>query len=253
MTKPATNPETTTPKKPKSRSYGIRDVLNWEFEEQGFPKEWLEHLGNIPGRFHMYIDGDGGQGKTEYVIRLSKMLSNHMGKVFLNNVEQGKHKQIKDALIRNHFAEEVTVGKWMYSRMHDFDEYRKKISGRNSGRIQIIDSISYWPLNVKQIQDLLNTFKHKSFIFVGYKAHFAANKPIAHLCDIKVRVENFMAKPLSRYGGTKFFDIWPESRDPLFRKETVVIDTKDMEELDKEKQPPQVETQTELSYAPQTD
>lgn len=249
--KPATNPETPK-KKTKSRSYGIRDVLSWNFEEQGFPKEWLEHLGNIPGRFHMYIDGDGGHGKTEYVIRLSKMLSNYMGKVFLNNVEQGKHVQIKTALLRNNFAEEVKVGKWMYANMRDFEEYKKKIGGRNSGRIQIIDSISYWPLSVKQVQDLMETYKHKSFILVGYKAHFNINKPIAHLCDIKIRVENFMAKPVSRYGGIKMMDIWPESRDPLFRREAVKIDTTDMENLDKKEQAIP-EPQTEAVYAPETD
>lgn len=194
----------------KSRSYGVRDVMNWKFTEQALPAEWLKHLGNIPDRFLMYVDGDAGQGKTEYNMILSLMLQQHMGKVHYNNVEQGKHVQIQDSAKRNQFEEKIRPGKWMYSIINDFDEYVDKISSRNSGRIQIIDSISYWPLSEKQVQFVIEKFKHKSFVFVGYKAHFTRNKPIAHLCDIKVRVENFIAWPNSRFGGNEPLDIWPE-------------------------------------------
>lgn len=192
------------------RSYGVRDVLNWKFTEHTLPSAWLKHLGNLPDRFFMYIDGDGGHGKTEYIMQLSAMLQQHVGKVHLNNVEQGKHMQIKESASRNRFSEIIRPGKWMYSSMTDFDAYRERLKKRNSGRIQIIDSISYWPLNANQVQQLIEDFRYKSFVFVAYKAHFNQNKPIAHLCDIKVRVENFMATPSSRFGGNEVYDIWPE-------------------------------------------
>ena len=194
----------------KSRSYGVRDVMNWKFTEQPLPQQWLNHLGDIPDRFLMYVDGDAGHGKTEYVMKMSLMLQQHMGKVHLNNVEQGKHVQIQQSAGRNQFNDPVRPGKWMYSIINDFDAYVQKISGRNSGRIQIIDSISYWPLTEKQVQFLIEKFRHKSFVFVAYKAHFNRNKPISHLCDIKVRVENFRAFPSSRFGGNEVYDIWPE-------------------------------------------
>lgn len=216
-----------------ARSYGVRDILNWSFEEQSFPKEWLDHLGNIPERFLMYIDGDGGHGKTEYVMRLSQMLSNYMAKVHLNNVEQGKHLQIQQSAQRNNFEETIQKGKWMFSNIRDFDKYKEKIARRNSGSIQIIDSISYWPLNAKQVQELIETFRRKSFVFVAYKAHFSTMRPIAHLCDIKVRVENFYAKPISRFGGSNVLDIWPERHGNLLNG-LPQVDTKDFEELGKE-------------------
>jgi nucleoside-triphosphatase THEP1 len=237
-----------------ARSYGVRDILNWKFEEQEFPDEWLKHFGNIPSRFLMYVDGDGGSGKTEYIMRTSQMLANHMGKVHLNNVEQGKHKQIKDSAIRNNFDETIPKGKFMYSSIKDFEKYNAKIERRNSGTIQIIDSISYFPLSVKQIQELIEKFKRKSFIFVGYKAHFAANRPIAHLCDIKVRVENFLAKPISRFGGNEILDIFPEKHE--FGQYTPIpaaaVDTTDFENLDKE-QPQLVETENGEPNAQQAD
>ena len=190
-----------------TRSWGVRDIANWKFAKQAFPEKWTKHLGDVPARFLMYVDGDGGHGKTEYVIQLSKMLAMNMGKVKLNNVEQGKHSQIKSSFERNHL-EEIKPGKWMYESTHSFEAYKKKIKKPNSGKIQIIDSISYWPLSASQIQDLIESFPNKSFVFVAYKAHYNQNKPIAHLCDIKVRVENFQATPISRFGGNETLVIW---------------------------------------------
>lgn len=194
-------------KKKYSRSWGIKDIANWKFDMQSLPHRWIEHLGDVPGRFLMYVDGDGGHGKTEYIIQLSKMLAQHMGKVNVNNVEQGKHTQIQASFQRNKL-DEIKPGKWMYNSIHDFNAYKKKVKTRNSGRIQIIDSISYWPLTTAEVQELIELFPYKSFVFVAYKAHYNQNRPIAHLCDIKVRVENFIAAPVSRFGGMQKLVIW---------------------------------------------
>jgi len=135
----------------------------------------------------------------------------YMGKVRLNNVEQGKHLQIQQSVERNKFTE-IQPGKFQYDSIHDFEAYKAKIKRPNSGKIQIIDSISYWPLTANQVQELLETFRHKSFIFVAYKAHYNQNRPIAHLCDIKVRVENFIAAPSGRFGGNQPLVIWDRKK-----------------------------------------
>lgn len=188
-------------------SHGVSQIINWKFQENNLPEAWARHIGVLPQRWHMYIDGDGGHGKTEYSLQLSKMLATHFGKTHLNNVEQAKHPQIQESVERNRF-DEIPTGKFMYSTYSDFEDYREKLRRRNSGRVQIIDSISYWPLSTRQVQELIEEFKHKSFVFVAYKAHFNQNKPIQHLCDIKVRVENFKATSSSRYGGNEVFTIW---------------------------------------------
>lgn len=190
-----------------SKSYGVNDIARWNFDIQQFPEQWTKHLGDVPARFTMYVDGDGGHGKTEYIMQLSKMLAMHMGKVKLNNVEQGKHVQIQQSFARNKMTE-IQPGKWLYKSIHNFEQYKKELARPNSGRIQIIDSISYFPLTTAQIQELIETFRNKSFVFVAYKAHYNQNKPIAHLCDIKVRIEKFIATPSGRFGGNELFVIW---------------------------------------------
>jgi nucleoside-triphosphatase THEP1 len=194
-------------KKKLIRSYSVRDIENWKFNDQDIPEAWENHLGQIPDRWTMYVDGHPGNGKTEYILQLSKMLAMHVGKVRLNNVEQGKHKQIQLSVKRNNFSE-IPAGKFAYDNIRDFNKYCERIKRPNSGKIQIIDSISYWPLSLKEVQFLLENFKNKCFVFVGYEKHYSANEPIIHHCDIKVRVSNFVAKSSGRFQGNEPYVIW---------------------------------------------
>lgn len=198
-------------KKPRAKvahSWGAKDIANWKFQENSLPTAWAKHLGDIPQRFLMYVDGEAGNGKTEYQMQISKMLSQHYGKVRFNNVEQGKHVQIKQSAARNNFSE-IKAGKWVYCSIKDFDKLKEQLKRPNSGRVIIVDSISYFPLTVAQVQELINIFPNKSFIFIAYQVHYNHFKPVRHLCDIKIRVENFIATvQASRFGGTEEFVIW---------------------------------------------
>ena len=198
-------------KKKKVRSYSVNDIINWKFAPSPMPEAWEKHLGNIDSRFTMYIDGEPGNGKTEYVMQMIKMLTNHVGKTRINNVEQGKHTQIKTSVIRNNYKDSIPVGKFQYDMIRNYEDFKAKIKKPNSGHVIIIDSISYWPLTLAQVQELIDTFKKKSFVFVAYKAAFTRNQPIIHNCDIKIRVEKFIAHTVgSRFGGTEDYAIWPE-------------------------------------------
>lgn len=218
---------TTTKRKPRAKvaqSWGVKDVGKWNFEEHKFPGLWAEHLGIIPQRFLMYVDGHAGHGKTEYNMLMSQLFANHFGKVRYDNVEQGKHVQIKESAGRNDFANTIPAGKWVYCSIKDFDLLVEQLKRPNSGKVIIIDSISYFPLNTAQIQQLINLFKKKSFVFVGYQAHFNQYAAVRHLCDIKVRVENFTAHVESnRFGGTKDFVIWDKKRVPTAGDQLTIV------------------------------
>lgn len=201
-------------KKPRAKvaiSWGAKDIANWKFEEHQLPPPWDKHFGVLPQRFTIYVDGDPGNGKTEYQIQCAKMLAAHFGKVRINNVEQGKHIQIRDSIRRNNLNE-LKAGKFSYCSINNFEKYKEQLKRPNSGRIQIIDSISFFPLNAKHIQELFDTFKKKSFILVAYKGDYNKNYDIRHLCDLKIRVQNFVATDNgnNRFGGTEDYIIWPE-------------------------------------------
>lgn len=201
----------TKPRAKVAHTYGAKDIAAWKFEQHTLPAPWGEHLGVLPKRFLMYVDGDPGNGKTEYQLQLAKVLAMHFGKVRVNNVEQGKHVQIQNSVVRNEL-DKLKAGKFAYCSINNFDQYREQLRRPNSGRVQIIDSISFFPLNQKQVQELINEFRNKSFVLVAYKAHYAQNASIRHLCDMKLRIENFHAHfdGANRFGGQKIFDIWPD-------------------------------------------
>lgn len=188
------------------RNYGVNEIASWTFTEPDLPQEWIDHLGELPVPFSMYVEGEGGHGKTEYVMMLSKMCAMFIGKVHYNNVEQGKHKGIKMSHARNKMAEEITAGKWMYNNIRDYDEYCDKMIN-DRPKVMIIDSISFWPLNVKQIQQLMEDFPNRCFVFVAYAADSSKNRPIKHLCDIKIIVKDFKAYARGRFEGSKPFTI----------------------------------------------
>ena len=99
----------------------------------------------------------------------------------------------------------------MYHRYREYEKLKTKIKRPNSGKVWFIDSISYFGLTEEQIQELFNDFPNKSFILVAYQAHFAKNKAIRHLCDIKVRCEDYVAiVQASRFGGGEPWVIYPE-------------------------------------------
>ena len=201
-----------------ARSFGIREVKAWTFQDADMPQEWIDHLGELPERFLMYIDGEAGAGKTEYEMQFSAMLAKHVGKVHVNNCEQGKHKGIMQSAKRNLI--EVPAGKWMYGQIKEYEALKSKIKSRNSGKIWFIDSISYFNLTEEQIRQLFEEFPRKSFVLIAYAAHFTKNKAIRHLCDIKVRCADYIAKvQASRFGGGKDWVIWDrkEAKKDLYK------------------------------------
>ena len=144
-------------------NYGVGNIDKWKFDEPELPEEWTNHLGNLALPFRMIIEGDAGHGKTEYVFQLSKMLAMNLGKVHINNVEQGKAKSLKEAFDRQQMNE-IAPGKWMLGdkSLRKFDAYVSKSEKQNSGKFLIIDSISYWELTYEQIKRLHELFLERA-------------------------------------------------------------------------------------------
>jgi ABC-type oligopeptide transport system ATPase subunit len=197
----------------QKRNYGVKDMLEWKFEDiNQIPQEWIDHLGNISQGFRMIIHGKSGHGKTEYVLQLCKMFAMYYGKVNLNNVEQGRSKTIKEAAIRNNL-QEIPAGKFSFCdpTQRVFDTWFKRLSGKNQGRFIVLDSLDYMKLTLEQFKLMHEKFKHKNIIIVAWDDPMDANaKKIRYMCDIKVKVHNFKAKIVSRFGGNKTWNIWKD-------------------------------------------
>ena len=196
----------------KQRNYSISDINAWKFKDIQLPPEWAGHMGTITENFRMIIQGPSGHGKTEYVLKLAKMLTEYYGKVNFNSTEQGRSASFQQAWQRNSMNE-IKPGKIMVCSKDkkEFDVWFESLLRPNSGRVIILDSIDYMEMKIAQFKQLEARFKHKSIIVVCWDDPMDTNsKKIKYLCDIKVEVSDFKARIRSRFGGNKPFNIWPD-------------------------------------------
>jgi len=195
----------------KQRNYSNSDITSWKFKDIQLPAEWAAHLGNISENFRIIVQGPSGHGKTEYVMKLAKMLTQYYGKVNFNSTEQGRSSTFQQAWQRN-AMNEITPGKIMVCSKdkREFEVWFESLLRPNSGRVIILDSIDYMELKIAQFKKLEARFRHKAIIVVCWDDPMDTNsKKIKYLCDMKVEVHDFKARIRSRFGGNKSFNIWP--------------------------------------------
>jgi nucleoside-triphosphatase THEP1 len=194
------------------RNYGNSDIMAWNFKEIPIADDWKSHLGELSEGFRMIIQGPSGHGKTEYTMKIAKMLATHYGKVSYNSTEQGKSASFKRAWIRN-AMNEIAPGKIVVCKkeLKTFDPWFESLQRPNSGRVIICDSRDYMNMTFEQFKQLELRFKNKNIIVVCWDDPMDNNsKKIKYMCDVKVEVKDYIARIRNRFGGNKAFDIWPD-------------------------------------------
>ena len=193
-----------------SRNYGLKEIYSWKCDRLELPEEWANHLGRMPHNFRMLIAGESGHGKTEYIIKLAKMLATYLGKVHYNSTEQGKSADFQDAVIRNNM-DELDAGKFMLAdaNQRTFAGWFNKVQKPNSGRVLLLDSMDYMHLSFIQYQQIHERFKRQKAIIINSWGDPMAGdaKRIRYTSDYKVKVKDYKAYIRSRHGGNEPFVI----------------------------------------------
>lgn len=191
------------------RSIGITDFLQRKFITYSFEGRWADTFGEPERNMRAIIYGCPGQGKTEFCIQLAKYMT-QFTKVYYNSYEQGISKTLQDALIRNNMQE--VAGRVIFGNQESYAEMCTRLSRRGSPMAVFIDSRDYINLTAQQFKQLIDTYPRKAFIVVcweaGGKPRGEYAKQIEFMCDVKIRVTDFIAYPRSRFGGNRNFVIW---------------------------------------------
>ena len=188
---------------------GVTEFLEKKFIELDFEGEWLNSFGKPEKNFKCLVAGASGNGKTEFVVKLAKYITNFT-KVYYNSHEQKFSKSLQDALVRNQMWE--VKGRIIFADGESFEEMKSRLAKRNSPGCCIIDSRDYMKLTEAQFKELVELFPHKMIIVIcwadGSKPKGNDAKAIEYMCDVKILVKNFRAHMRSRFGGNEDFIIW---------------------------------------------
>jgi hypothetical protein len=193
---------------------------------EGLPQIITDSFGMLPSAFIMIVWGMSGQGKSNFIMQLLKVLM-HFGKVLYISLEEGYEASFQMLILR-HLGDEALGKIEIADSGMDYDSAILRLKKKKSPSFIIIDSLQYWNITYDQYKELKRLFPRKTFIFIS---HAAGKVPDGKTADkirydagIKVRVEGYVATVISRYGGNKPYIIWEEGArrywDKDYRKVT---------------------------------
>lgn len=202
---------------------GVKQFHQMRFQFLPVPAAWAGTLGKVPHNFIAVIYGFSGNGKTEFVVQLAKMLAQLEKKVGWLSYEQRHGSDFQMSTKRNNM-EEVTG--YFYpidpiaaipegvSLIEDLDNY---LSKRSSPDVIVIDSIDYTGFDWDDYVMLKNRYGHKkTFLFIAHSQRSGAIKKaiserIIFDGGIGIFVSHYIATPVkNRYGGFEPYIVWED-------------------------------------------
>lgn len=192
------------------------------------PPEMTDSIGEIEDSWDAIIYGASGNGKTNFCIMLLKALLLAIPcRAEYVSYEEGHGKTVQDTMIKRHNMLE-TVGTRLSITEHlSFDELHKKMSRAKSPKIWVIDSLQASGFTYQQCKQLkeqqVMSRKKKIIIYVswceGKVPQGAVAKAVEYYANIKMRVQDLIMFPKSRYGGNLPFVVWEQGAKAKWGKE----------------------------------
>jgi hypothetical protein len=200
------------PKKKKPKVIGLKQLLQKQYETlEGLPEVLRRSFGELVANFIMIVWAQSGSGKSNFIYQFLSVLMQH-GNVLYISLEEGTEKSAQMLALR-HLNTSSHSGRILFADAEmTYEEAVPYLRRKKSPRFVVVDSVQYWNINYARYRELKELFPKKGFIFIS---HAAGKNPDGKTADkirydagIKVRVEGFVAFPVSRYGGNKPYIIW---------------------------------------------
>jgi hypothetical protein len=190
---------------------GVNQFLSKKFPVMDFDGKWLSAFGRPSAYGSWIIWGSSGSGKTRFAVQLCKYLT-RFGRVAYNSLEEGYSASLQRAF-RDVNMGEVSSRVMVWNRT-PVAEMRERLKKQKSPDIVITDSFQYTRMTYEDYQELKEAFPRKLFIFVshadGKDPRGSAAQSVRYDCDVKIRVEGFLAMAASRAGSKEAFTVWKE-------------------------------------------
>jgi len=193
---------------------GLKQLLQKKYKFlEDLPEAITRSFGALVDNFIMIVWGPSGNGKSNFLMQLLKVLCAY-GRVLYVGLEEGFEATMQKNVLR-HLSETEHTGKIVFANHEmNYEMLIKVLSRPKSPRFVVIDSLQYWGIDYNKYKALKEQFHKKTFIFISHsKGKMPDGKTadkIKYDAGIKVRVEGYVAFVVSRYGGNTPYVIWEE-------------------------------------------
>lgn len=186
-------------------------VINKKRVIYDFDGRFLESFGKPERNAIWCIWGNSGNGKTRFLMELSKYLT-RFGKVDYNSFEEGDSETVAKAFRETDMLD--VNGSLKLIDNGPMDWFEDRLSKKRSAAFGVIDSVQYSGINYDRYKEFKENVRNKSLLFIshakGYNPDGYTAEKIRYDASIKVHVVKFVAKVKSRYGTKAPFLIWEE-------------------------------------------
>ncbi len=208
------------------RAYSPKDIANIKHKVLPFEGKWKDVFGEPEQGDTWFISGASASGKSSFVMQLAKMLCS-LGNVLYVSLEEGVGVSMQRRLAQ--FKMNDVQGSFRITTDGDIDALAERLAKPKSAKFIIVDSYQVafeagWEYNLTR--DLVDRFKHKTFIFVSQEDKGKPlGKPAIRLkykAGVKVRTQGFRAYCQGRYSGnvSEYFTIWEEKAVEVYNEKS---------------------------------
>lgn len=206
-------------KKPKlKRVLTVANITNQNVERIPFEGEFLEAFGQPQNRGVWFVYGTSGSGKSTLIMQMAKEFAKHY-KTLYNILEE--ETDDSDFIDRVALVKMQDVADNFHAQQYDLEELNEYLERRNSDKVVIIDSATYFFKNWSEYLEFKRKWATKKIIIIighaeGKNPRSELEKSIKYNAKMKIYVSGYLAINQGRTFGTKSRLItWQKGYDDL--------------------------------------
>jgi uridine kinase len=205
--------------KPLLKALTVANIVNQAITRILFTGVWYQAFKQPQDKGVWFIWGGSGSGKSTFILMLAKALALLGLKVFLNLCEE--ETDDSDFIDRMEMQTMSDVKDNFLAMSYNYADMLVYLKRKNSPKVVIIDSATYFFDSFEQYKDFKRMFRNKIIIITGHargqNPKFELEDRIMYDAKMKIYVNGYLAlckgRTIGPNGGR--FIIWQEGYDDL--------------------------------------
>ena len=197
----------------------VANIINQKVQRLAFTGKWYEAFRQPQDKGVWLVWGGSGSGKSTFILMLCKALGLLGVKVFLNILEE--ETDDTDFIDRINLHEMSEIHDYFLARSYNYNELVTYLKRKNSAKVVVIDSATYFFENFEQYKAFKSMFKDKIIIITahanGKNPKHALEDAIMFDAKMKIFVNGYLAlckgRTIGPNGGR--FIIWEAGYNKL--------------------------------------